>query len=231
MKIQVLYFAVFRERIGRDEEIVEVPDGSDVAGAVAVLAARHSAIANLAGKYRVAVNQVMSDDDTALSDDDEIALIPPVAGGNEDADKDGDAGRDPRVAIVEQPPSLDRCIARVISDEMGGLVTFTGVVRRHSRGQTVTRLEYEAYAAMAEKVMAELCDEIEAEIAGAHLACEHRVGTLGVGDIAVAIAAAAPHRDEAFRACRAMIDRLKERVPIWKKELTADGDEWIGLGP
>ena len=228
MKIQVLYFAVFRQRLGRDEEIIDLPEGSDVAAAVAVLAARHAPIAALAGKYRVAVNQAMSDDDTVLADGDEIALIPPVAGGNDDSEVTS-ARR--RVAIVEDPPSLDRCIARVICDEMGGLVTFTGVVRRHSRGQIVTRLEYEAYAVMAEKVMAELCDEIEDEIAGAVLACEHRVGTLGIGDIAVVIAAAAPHRDEAFRACRAMIDRLKERVPIWKKELTEDGDEWIGLGP
>ncbi len=127
--------------------------------------------------------------------------------------------------------SLDRCLAAVRDPEMGGVVTFTGVVRRHSRGATIEHLEYEAYAAMAERTMTELCDEIEREVPGARLAVEHRVGRLEVGDVAVVIAAAAPHRAEAFTACRAMIDRLKERVPIWKKEIGDDGSEWIGLGP
>src|SRR5690606_15780619 len=128
-------------------------------------------------------------------------------------------------------PSLDRCVAAVQDRDMGGVVTFTGVVRRHNRGLEVERLEYEAYTEMAEKVMRALCDEIEAELPGCRLAVEHRVGSLGVGDVAVVIAAAAPHRAEAFAACRAMIDRLKERVPIWKKETTPDGSAWIGLGP
>jgi molybdopterin synthase catalytic subunit len=134
-------------------------------------------------------------------------------------------------AIVDTPPSIARCTEQVTSIDMGGLVTFTGVVRRHNRGQDVQELTYEAYTDMAEKVMGELCQEIENEFPGARLAVEHRVGTLVVGDIAVVIAAAAPHRQEAFAACRAMIDRLKDRVPIWKKERTADGSEWIGLGP
>jgi molybdopterin synthase catalytic subunit len=114
--------------------------------------------------------------------------------------------------------SLDRCIAAVRGDGMGGIATFTGMVRLHSRGTTIDHLEYEAYAPMAIKVMTELCDEIEAEIPGVRVAVEHRVGRLGIGDIAVVIAAAAPHRAEAFTACRAMIDRLKDRVPIWKKK-------------
>jgi molybdopterin synthase catalytic subunit len=114
---------------------------------------------------------------------------------------------------------------------MGGLVTFTGMVRRHSRGTTVDHLEYEAYGTMAVREMTRLCDEIEAEIAGVRLAVEHRTGRLEIGELAVVIAAAAPHRAEAFTACRAMIDRLKDRVPIWKKEVGDDGAEWIGLGP
>jgi molybdopterin synthase catalytic subunit len=104
-------------------------------------------------------------------------------------------------------------------------------VRAHSRGHTIVRLEYEAYAAMATQIMQRLVREVEAEIPGARLAVEHRVGTLAVGDAAVAIVAAAPHRAEAFAACRALIDRLKDQVPIWKKEFSVDGEEWIGLGP
>ena len=133
--------------------------------------------------------------------------------------------------LTDQPLSLDRCLAAVRGPGMGGIVTFTGMVRLHSHGATIDHLEYEAYAPMAVKEMARLVDEIEAEVAGAALAVEHRVGRLGIGDVAVVIAAAAPHRAEAFTACRAMIDRLKDRVPIWKKEVGTEGEEWVGLGP
>ena len=135
------------------------------------------------------------------------------------------------MVVTDQPLSLDRCVAAVSSPGMGGIVTFTGMVRRHSRGLTIDHLQYEAYGAMALREMTRLCDEIEAEIAGTCLAVEHRIGTLQIGDLAVVIAAAAPHRAEAFTACRAMIDRLKDRVPIWKKETSDDGTEWVGLGP
>jgi molybdopterin synthase catalytic subunit len=220
MKIQVLYFAVFRERLGRDEETLELADGARVRDAIDVLAARHAAIGALRGRFRVAVNQDFSDDDRALTGGDELALIPPVAGGT---------GR--HVALLDEPLSLDRCLAAVGGPGMGGIVTFTGMVRRHSRGVVVDHLEYEAYPPMALREMTRLCDELEAEIAGTRLAVEHRVGRLAIGDIAVVIAAAAPHRAEAFTACRAMIDRLKDRVPIWKKEVGEDGAEWVGLGP
>jgi molybdopterin synthase catalytic subunit len=222
VRISVLYFAVFRERLARDVDELELPTGATVAAAIAALAARHPAIAQLRGKFRVAVNQQFTDDAHVLSERDELALIPPVAGGSMD-------GR--HVVLTEQALSHDRCLAAVRGPGMGGIVCFTGVVRAHSRGTTIDHLEYEAYAPMAMKVMAQLCDEIEREIAGARLAVEHRTGALAIGDIAVVIAAAAPHRGEAFAACRAMIDRLKERVPIWKKEFSVDGEEWVGLGP
>ena len=222
MRISVLYFAVFRERIGRDEEPLELPERATVADAVAALAARHAAIAQLRGKFRVAVNQDFAEDAHVLGDGDELALIPPVAGGSMGGH---------HVVLTDQTLSLDRCIAAVRAPGMGGIVTFTGAVRLHSRGTTIDHLEYEAYAPMAIKVMRQLCEEIEREIHGARLAVEHRIGRLDIGDIAVVIAAAAPHRAEAFTACRAMIDRLKDRVPIWKKEVGTDGAEWVGLGP
>lgn len=220
MRLRVLYFAVFRERIGKSDDMLELADGATVAGALDALAARHDAVARLRGRFRVAVNQDFVDDNHVLRDGDELALIPPVAGG-----------ADRHVVLSEQELSLDRCMAAVRGSGMGGIVTFTGMVRLHSRGTTIDHLEYEAYAPMAVKVMTELCDEIEREIAGARVAVEHRVGNLGIGDVAVVIAAAAPHRAEAFTACRAMIDRLKDRVPIWKKEISVDGAEWVGLGP
>ncbi len=221
MRIQVLYFAVFRERVGRDDEALELPAGATVRTAVDVLATRHPAVATLRGQFRVAVNQEFCLDDQALADGDELALIPPVAGG---------AGTR-HVVLSDQPLSLDRCIAAVTGPDVGGIVAFTGLVRRRSRGVTVEKLDYEAYGTMAVREMTRLCDEIESEIAGTRLAVEHRVGTLAIGDLAVVIAAAAPHRAEAFTACRAMIDRLKDRVPIWKKEYGEDGTTWVGLGP
>jgi MoaE-MoaD fusion protein len=231
MKIRVLYFAVFRDRLGRADDVVALVEGARVRDAIAVLAARHPVVAQLRGKFRVAVNQEFADDDHALADGDEVALIPPVAGGAGDPDPGPPGSPHRHVRLLDAAVSLDRCIAAVGGAERGGIVTFTGMVRRHSRGTVVDHLEYEAYGTMALREMTRLCDEIEAEIAGTRLAVEHRVGRLEVGDIAVVIAAAAPHRAEAFAACRAMIDRLKQRVPIWKKEVGSDGAEWVGLGP
>jgi molybdopterin converting factor subunit 1 len=221
MHIQVLYFAVFRERLGTSEQSLDLPDRATVADAIAALAKQHPLIAQLRGRFRVAVNQDFVEETQPLQTGDELALIPPVAGGA--------ACR--HVELTDRTLSLDRCINAVRGDGMGGIVTFTGMVRLHSRGTTIDHLEYEAYAPMAVKVMTQLCDEIEAEIKGARVAVEHRIGRLGIGDVAVVIAAAAAHRAEAFTACRAMIDRLKDRVPIWKKEVSVDGAEWVGLGP
>jgi molybdopterin synthase catalytic subunit len=219
MRVRVLYFAVFRERIRTDGETIELADGASLPALVAALEARHDAVRALRGRYRVAVNQAMAAGDEPLADGDEVALIPPVAGGAR------------HVLLSGEPLSLDRCVAAVRGPDAGGVVTFTGMVRGVSHGERIERLEYEAYPGMAERVMERLCDQIEAEIAGARLAVEHRTGVLAVGDIAVVIAAAAPHRAEAFAACRALIDRLKEEVPIWKKEIGESGAEWVGLGP
>ena len=106
-------------------------------------------------------------------------------------------------------------------------MTFTGLVRRRGKVPNVVRLEYEAYRAMAERVLGEIADEIEREHPETRVAMHHRVGALQVGEAAVVVAAAAPHRGPAFEACRAAIDRLKARAPIWKKEVGESGAEWI----
>ncbi len=222
IKIHVRYFAVVRERLGRDGEELELGAGATVAAALDALAAKHAAMKDLRRWLQVAVNQTMTGADTPLADGDELALIPPVAGGA--------AARLAKI-VSDRAPQVEAVLRAVEGPGMGGVVTFTGTVRAHSQGRTVERLEYEAYAEMAEKVFALLCDEIEAELPGVRLALEHRVGRLVVGDVAVVIAAAAPHRGEAFRACQAMIDRLKQRAPIWKKEIGPDGTSWVGMGP
>jgi molybdopterin synthase catalytic subunit len=130
--------------------------------------------------------------------------------------------------IRAEPLGLDECYRAVSRPEAGGIALFVGVVRDHNAGERVSRLEYQAYASMAEKELTRLADEIEAELPGCRLACLHRTGDLAVGDLAVVCAASAPHRDEAFAACRLLIDRLKARVPIWKREHGEHGPSWIG---
>jgi molybdopterin synthase catalytic subunit len=130
--------------------------------------------------------------------------------------------------ISSEPLSIDECVRAVEHPTAGGVNVFIGKVRNHSDGQAVTVLEYEAYASMAEKEMERIAAEIHAKVPGVRLGVLHRVGRLEVGDIAVVCAASAPHRDEAFRACRLLIDEIKARVPIWKREHAGSGPSWVG---
>jgi molybdopterin synthase catalytic subunit len=132
------------------------------------------------------------------------------------------------VAVRATAVSIDEVLAAVAHPSCGGITVFVGVVRDESEGRRVSRLEYSAYDAMAVAEMGRIADEIEREIPGARLAAVHRVGDLAVGDVAIACAAAAPHRAEAFRAARALIDRIKERVPVWKREHDETGATWVG---
>src|SRR6478672_7307891 len=151
-----------------------------------------------------------------LADGDEVALIPPVSGG--------------AFRVTDEPLSLDAVVAEVADERAGAVATFTGTVRRQSRGREVTRLEYEAYAEMAEDVMAELAADLLERYELCAIAIHHRVGTLGIGEASIVIAVSAPHRRDALTACKNAIDRLKETVPLWKKEVYEGGEEWIGRG-
>jgi molybdopterin synthase catalytic subunit len=130
--------------------------------------------------------------------------------------------------IRQDPLGLDELLALVRHPGAGGIATFLGVVRDVNEGRTVTLLEYQAYESMAEAELGRILDEIEADIPGVRVAATHRVGALHVGDVAVACAASAPHRGEAFHACRELIDRIKARLPIWKREHGPDGPYWVG---
>jgi molybdopterin synthase catalytic subunit len=130
--------------------------------------------------------------------------------------------------IRTEPLALDEVVAAVAHAGAGGIATFLGVVRDVNDGRSVTLLEYEAYGTMAEAELAGILSEIAAETAGVRVAATHRVGALRVGDVAVACAASAPHRGEAFRACRELIDRIKARLPIWKREHGPGGPYWVG---
>lgn len=130
--------------------------------------------------------------------------------------------------VLETPLDVAAASAAVSAPEIGGIDLFLGVVRDHNDGRRVALLEYHAYVSMAEKEMQRIAAEIAAELPGVRLAALHRVGSLAVGDLAVVCAAGAAHRGEAFRACRLLIDRIKERVPIWKREHGPDGPYWVG---
>jgi molybdopterin synthase catalytic subunit len=134
----------------------------------------------------------------------------------------------PRVELRAAPLSMDEAVARVKHGGAGAVCVFVGMVRDENDGRAVVKLEYEAYPAMATAEMARIVEEIEAEVAGVRLAVQHRTGVLGVGDVAVVCAASAPHRGEAYRACRELIDRVKARVPIWKREHGPEGAYWVG---
>jgi molybdopterin synthase catalytic subunit len=133
-----------------------------------------------------------------------------------------------KAVVRETPLSVDETLAAVRRPGAGGLAVFVGVVRDENAGRAVTRLEYSAYVSMAEKEMTRISEEIERELDGVRVQAMHRTGSLEVGDAAVVCAASAPHRGEAFRACRELIDRIKARVPIWKREFGPDGASWVG---
>ena len=217
--ITVLYFAVARERVGLQRETIEIGDGARVRDVLDLLAQRHPALASLRPHLRVAVDQEFAYEDSEVGDGAEVALIPPVSGGSG------------AFRVTDQPLSLDEVVRAVSGPGLGGIVTFTGAVRDQTKGRQVLRLEYEAYAPMAERKLAEIGAEALEQWPGSRLAITHRVGVLMPGEWAVVIAAAAPHRDAAFQVCRHAIERLKQEVPIWKKEFFADGVVWVGMGP
>jgi molybdopterin converting factor subunit 1 len=215
--ITVLYFAIAREASGTDSE--PVGDAPATVGALrALLAERHPALARVLPRCRLAVNQEFAVDGDPIPDGAEVAVIPPVSGGSG------------RFRVVDRPLDLAEVVDAVAGPGRGGLVTFRGDVRDQSHGKRVVRLEYEAYVPMAERKLAEIGTAIGAEH-GALLSIVHRVGALSPGEAAVVIAAAAPHRAPAFRACEAAIEQLKRDAPIWKREIYEDGSEWVGMGP
>ncbi|MBX3272781.1 MAG: molybdopterin converting factor subunit 1 [Sandaracinaceae bacterium] len=220
-EVTVLYFAAVAELAGLREERFET-DARDVEALARALEARHPRLAGRLGAVRFAVNETFARADDPLADGDVVAVIPPVAGGSDLAPAIE------RVAIGEAPLSIDRVCALVRHPGAGALAVFVGVVRDHSEGRAVEALEYSAYDAMARREMAVIVDELEAQIPGVRLAAHHRVGPLRVGDDAIVCAASSPHRDEAFRAGRALIDRIKERVPIWKRERSPGESRWVG---
>lgn len=216
MQVTVRLFGSVREATGAKELPVELAPGATVSALTALLAREHPIFTEMEGRLRVSVNQSIVSGDPALSDGDEVAYLPPVSGGS-----------DKRCWLSEKPLDVQAVMDRVSGDDCGGVVVFLGAVRDHSKGHDIRHLEYEAYAGMAEAEMDGIAQEAAGRWPGSRVAIAHRTGHLGIGELAVVVAAAAPHRAEAFEAARFSIDTLKERVPIWKKEVTTDGEYWV----
>jgi MoaE-MoaD fusion protein len=209
MPVTVRLFAGLRERAGWSRrELDGLARVADVWPALG--------LGEEPGGLLYAVNREYAEPGRELRDGDEVALIPPVSGGG--------------FRVTEEPISLDAAVAEVADERAGGIATFTGTVRRQSRGREVRHLEYEAYAEMAEDVMAKLAEELRGTYELCAVAIHHRVGRVEIGEPSVVIAVSAPHRHDALTACREAIDRLKETVPLWKKEVYEGGEEWIGRG-
>lgn len=219
--VTILYFAAVAELVGQREESFST-DAASVGALMAALEARHPALRGRLDQVRFAVNETFARATDPIAPGDVVAVIPPVAGGSPIAPSSD------RVAITREPLSIERVCALVRHPGAGALATFVGVVRDHSDGRSVEALEYSAYEPMALKEMAAIIDAIEEEIPGVRLAAHHRIGPLVVGDDAIVCVASSPHRDEAFVAGRALIDRIKEHVPIWKREKSPGEDRWIG---
>jgi molybdopterin converting factor subunit 1 len=217
MRVLVRLFASYREAAGVGRIDLELPPGATVKDAIFRILKDHPLIAE-GRQVVIARNHDYVTPDEPLADGDEVALIPPVSGG---------AMTVAPIIVSAEPLSVDDAIAAVRITRFGGIVVFLGTVRERSRGKRVTHLEYEAYVEMAEAKMREIAQRLEAEHGSLRLVLHHRVGDLAIGDIAVIVAAGAPHRDAAFAAARAAIDELKTVVPIWKKEHTEDGAIWI----
>jgi MoaE-MoaD fusion protein len=211
VNVHVRLFAALRERAGSGELDIELGDGATVGDVWPALGLGTEPPGLLYARNRAYVEP-----QEQLSAGDEIAVIPPVSGGD--------------FRLSGDPLSVDDAVAEVRDDSAGAIATFIGTTRAHSRGRDVLYLEYEAYEGMAEQVMADLAGALTRRHELCKVAIHHRVGRVDIGETSVVIAASAPHRAAALAACRDAIEELKTSVPLWKKETYVGGEEWIGQG-
>lgn len=231
MRIEAQLFAVLRERAGSGSVVAELPEGATVADALAAFGREHPKLGEALAEMPVvmAVNHEYARPDQILHEGDELALVPPVSGGEgriEAAAGPGEREGRIRVGLSQAPLSLDEAVRFVTVPAAGAVVTFQGVTRR------VERLEYEAYAPMAERRMREICERALAEHEVERVAALHRIGEVPLSEPSVIVAASAAHRLAAFVAARDLIDRIKAEAPIWKRERDGDAASWVeGTAP
>ena len=207
MEVTVRLFAMLRERAGASEVTLELPDGARVRDALAELGPIAEGLPLV-----MAVNREYAKEDQPLDAGDELALIPPVSGGEAAVQ---------HVRVTAEALELDPLVARVRDPRAGAVVVFEGVTRE------VEKLEYEAYVEMAEEKMAAIVAEAVERHGLCAAAAEHRIGDVPLSEPSVAVAVSAPHRGEAFAGAREIIDRLKAEAPIWKKEIEGGEERWV----
>ena len=220
-RLTIKLFATLRERAQASELARELPDGISVGEIWQRMLIEFPALGGHTHGVAFAVNHEYVEADYRPRDHDEVAFIPPVSGGI-------DAPWIGPISIGLAPVDVAALADAVADAAAGATVTFVGTTRRDNAGRQVLRLEYEAYEPMALREMRKLADEAGRRFGIVRIAIQHRIGVVAIGEVSVAIAVSAAHRAEAFDACRFAIDRLKEIVPIWKKEHFEGGEIWVG---
>jgi len=221
MKVTVKLFARLRELVGTSTLERHVAANATISDLIQNLQAEFPKLTGVIPQTIVSVNREFADPQTRLAEGDEVAIFPPVSGGS-----GADEGK---FAITYDPIGLDEMAAKVLKPETGAVAVFAGVVRNVSAGKVVEHLEYEAYEEMALGKLRQVAAEAREQWPDImDIAIVQRIGHLEVGENAVIVAVSSPHRgDGCFEACRYAIDRLKQIVPVWKKEISPDGTEWI----
>ncbi len=227
MKIKVLLFAGLAEAIQKSQVEIDIPQQGSVKDLKEHLVKEYPELKPLLTTSFASINQEYSDDERSIEEGDEVAFLPPVSGGSHDDHEHK------KFVITKDPLRCEDVIQQVIHPGAGAVLTFIGTVREFTHGKKTVYLEYESYEPMAIKTMGQIEREIIEKWPDARVAIHHRIGSLDLEEISVIIAVATPHRDESFKAGRYAIERLKQIVPIWKKEIWEDGSEWKGhqLGP
>ena len=224
MRVRVLFFGVLKDLAGKPSDTLDLSTDATVRDLLTHFESKIPRLKSSLPALAIAVNREYVDVDTRLKPDDEVALLPPVSGGSEP-----EGAR--HASIVHQPIDTARILADIKSGEDGAAVIFEGVVRNQTRGRKTRYLEYEAYEEMALNQMDELAVRAMKQFQIRDVALVHRLGRLEIGETSVLIVVASAHRAAAFEACRWLIDTLKKRVPIWKKEYFEDGAVWADGEP
>lgn len=223
MRVHVLFFGRLKEIVGRAEDVTDVSEDACVDDLFARYGERYPELIGFRKSVVASVNQAFTDWRSRLTENDEVAFLPPVSGGS------GAVRVEPQrdlFELVRAPIRVTEIVARLKTPEDGAVSLFEGIVRNHSAGRTTLYLDYEAYEPMALAKLREIGETMRARFAINRLALVHRLGRLEIGETSVLIGVSSAHRAAAFDACRFAIDTLKHSVPIWKKEYFEDGAIW-----
>jgi len=225
--VSVRLFAGLRQLVGERELRMTLPDGATVGALRERLAEDYPAVRAFLPTLVCAVGEEYVPPAHPLRDGDVVAVIPPVSGGADGAPAASVAPDDRLFAVTEAPLDPGPLVEAVRRDEAGAVALFYGVVRNENRGRRVLYLEYDAYPEMALKKLREVADEVRARFGVTAVGALHRTGRLEIGETSLLVAVSAPHRAEAFAACHAAVDRIKQVVPVWKKEVFEGGEAWV----